>query len=550
MRGFPAVVACLAAIFSSANVAVLRAEAPRLAVVISIDQFCYEYLVRMRHGFSPTEGAFLRLCDEGANFVNCHHGHAFTVTAPGHSVMLTGAFPGANGIIDNAWFDRVSGKEVYCVDDATYPLIGAASEKGGISPRSLLVGTLGDVMKLNNPEARVVGLALKDRAGVLMAGHLADAAYWFDSASGNWVTSTYYADELPGYMRTLNESDAAEQFAGQEWSLLHATEMYRRYPKHPGDGFPYTMPDKPTGGYFKRITVSPFGNELTLAAARVVVTYEKLGKDEVTDLLCINLSSNDYVGHAYGPHSLEVQDITFRTDRQLEAFFRFLNSEIGAGQWTVAITADHGVAPVPEFATDVGLPAGRDRMGDTKATAEKIEGALRQALGTPADGGRYVQAVDNQSVYLDRDLPELLGERAVVAQRVVRDLLLRNPIVAAAYTREELLAGGQTSGIGLQFQRAFNPARSGDVLFALAPYQVSGDSKANHGSPWKYDTHVPLLLWGAGIRPGKHTHLVTPAQLAPTLARLLQVEPPDACSVEALEEALAAAKPSLRASTP
>ena len=274
-------------------------------VVVSIDQFPYEYLVRMRSHFAP-DGMFRTLCDQGANFINCNHGHAFTVTAPGHSVLLTGTFPNVTGIVDNEWFDRRTRRAVYCVEDPDYPLVGnplppdddssskdaASKTKGsakkpakskGISPRSLLAGTLGDVLKLANPQSKVFGIALKDRAGVLMAGHAADGVFWFDADTGNWITSTYYRDSLPGYLRNLNESDAAEAYLGQQWTLLLDKDKYLQYPAGGGGllrllpGFPHVMARQASPLYYKAMTLSPFGNQMTLDTARLLIASEKLG---------------------------------------------------------------------------------------------------------------------------------------------------------------------------------------------------------------------------------------------------------------------------------
>lgn len=525
------------------------AEPPRLVVVVSIDQFPHDYLVRMRDGFSPTDGLFLELLDRGAVFTNCHHAHAMTYTAPGHSVMLTGAYPSSSGIIDNDWFDRRSGKSVYCVADDSAPLVGAVDAGEGISPRNLGVDTVGDVLKLaTGGSAKVFGVALKDRGAVLMAGHLADAAFWFDAASGNWVTSTYYRRDLPGYLRVYNESGAARQYAAQTWELLLPEKRYHLpYPDDSpfetnvaplGRAFPHRLPDAADKNYYRAMPTSPFGNEMTLAVARLVVQHEQLGRHELPDLLCVSLSSNDYVGHAYGPHSLEVQDMTFRTDRQLRAFARFIEEHLAGSPWVLAITSDHGVGPVPEYARQLGLPAARNPLGDLKALGERLEALLSGHFGSLAQNKRYVQRMEDRMVYLTRELPELAGNRLLEAQRLVRDALLAEPAVTAAYTREHLLAGVDATPLGRSFSLAFHPGRSGDVLFATAPYTISGSAAATHGSPWQYDTHVALLIHGHGVRGGHVDRRVSPAHLAPTVARLLGINPPAGCAVEPLREAI------------
>lgn len=538
-----------------------RPDRPRLIVVVSIDQFPYEYLERMRANFSP-EGFFLRLCDEGANFVNCQHAHAFTYTAPGHSVLLTGCFPNLNGIVGNEWFDRAKGRSVYCVDDDQYPIVGnplpsdespsrskAADKKPvkkpGVSPRPLLVGTLGDVMKLGNPSSKVFGIALKDRAGVLMAGHLADGVYWFDTKTGNWVTSTYYRESLPGYLRNYNESDAAEAYINKPWNLLHERQRYLHYPAEkavllPKPGFPHQMGDRPGAIYYGTMTLSPYGNQLTLDTARLLLASEKLGQDEAPDLLAINLSSNDYIGHMFGPHSLEVQDITYRTDRQLAEFAAFVEEQLQGAPWVFALSSDHGVGPRPEYAAELGLPAQRSPLGSFTKLKLVLNQRLGVELGERKDKKPYVLDLDENSVYLDRSAAELGGEKFIAAQRLVRDFLLEQPRVAIAFTREQLYAQGAAArSLRGAFERAFNPQRSGDVLYALHPYNISGGSPATHGSPWVYDRHVPLIFWGDGIRRGRFTEPTSPAAMAPTLARLLAVDPPSSCVVEPLDSAIA-----------
>ncbi|MEO6625714.1 MAG: alkaline phosphatase family protein, partial [Burkholderiaceae bacterium] len=553
------------------------AERPRLVVVVSVDQLCYEYLVRFRGGFAA-DGLFLRVEKEGASFVNCHHRHAFTVTAPGHAVQLSGAYPDTNAVIGNSWFDRVSGKTIYCVADPEEDLVGPpppvktteatptpetkpadAKEKEkeeedptGISPRNLAVDTVGDVLKLaTGGKAKVFGVAFKDRAAVLMTGHRADAAYWFHGKSGRWVTSTYYAKELPGYMRAINEGNSISQYAGQEWKLLLNSAAYQHYypddypeerdPEGLGKAFPHKFALASDPKLSKQVLNSPFGNEVTLYAAGQVLVHEELGQDDVPDILAINLSSNDYVGHSFGPHSLEVQDLTYRTDRQLGEFLRFVEKQLAGKPWVLALTADHGVAPLVQYAKERGLPAARNPLGDLKVLQAKLEAHLRSELKareTDKTDKPLVQKLSENQVYLQQDHPALAGESFLLAQRITRDFLLRESAVVAAVTREQLLAGGGEGKLNAQFRRAFHPRRSGDVLFVMAPYMVPGTSCTTHGSPWQYDTHVPLLLLGPSIKPGRYERPTSPAALAATLSRLLEIESPSAAVEEPLVEAI------------
>ncbi len=530
--------------FLALTIASAQAARPQLVVAVSIDQFPYEYLERMQAQFAP-DGFFRRVLDQGALYTQCHHGHAYTITGPGHSVLLTGTFPAQTGIVENDWFNRVTGKRVYCVSDDDSPMVGAPGN--GMSPKNLMVGTLGDVMKLTWPKSRVFGVALKDRAAILMTGHSADGAYWYHPNSGNWVTSTYYRPDLPQFLRVYNESDALEAYVGKTWELLLPQDKYvLHYPddaefENPngslGRAFPHPLPQQAGQLYYDQVTKTPWGNDITLAVAKLLVIDEKLGLGPTPDLLALNLSTNDYIGHAFGPYSLEVQDATYRTDRQLGEFVKFLEQHLDGRPWVLALSSDHGVAPIPEHAKQLGLPAARDPLGDIKALRDELESKLVSEFGT-ADKP-YVQSFDYGDIYLNRELPQLQGDKFSAAQRLVRGWLVQHAAVGAAFTRDELLAGSAPGGIALQFQRTFNAERSGDVLFALKPYMIPGNTPATHGSPWKYDSHVPLAFVGPVVKAGRHIRPVTPAAMGPTLARLLQIESPAATAVEPLPEVFA-----------
>jgi predicted AlkP superfamily pyrophosphatase or phosphodiesterase len=298
------------------------------------------------------------------------------------------------------------------------------------------------------------------------------------------------------------------------------------------------MPKADEPKYTTAMTTSPFGTEYTLATAGIIMSAEKLGQRDSIDLIAINLSSNDYVGHMFGPHSLEVQDMTFRTDQMLGKFLEYIDRHMKGEPWVMALSSDHGVAPIPEYAKTLGLPAGRDQL-DLPALKRKLETALTDAFGEPQKGSKYIRELDDGNVYLNNDLPKLAGDQGWAARDLTRRVLLEESTIAIAFIREELITQAATEGLEQQFQRCYHPKRSGDVLFAQTPYQILGKTTATHGSPWQYDSHVPLLIYGAGVQGGRHGREVTPASIAPTLARILGVEPPPSCAVDALEEAIA-----------
>ncbi len=537
------------------------AERPVLIVHVSVDQFVYEYLERFQAGFSPN--GILRRCEKhGAWFDNCHHRHAFTLTGPGHAVQLTGAYPSEHGIIENDWFDRSKGLPVYCVFDPTAKLVGKIADDKPVSPRSLLADTLGDRLKLvTRGKSKVFGVAIKDRAAILMVGRLADAAFWMSNA-GEWITSDAYRDRLPGYLDEVNQSDPVGSLGGQTWDRLLPADRYQHGPQEDSFGekpfagmtadFPHTLPQKGDKNLVKQVAGSPFGNDVTVAAALAVFFNEQLGQDEFPDILAIGLSSNDYVGHAFGPQSLEVEDIMYRTDIALGKFADLVDEQLKGRSWIMTITGDHGVAPIPEVAAKFGLPAKRNPLGDPDSKSGNIEALrapleafLRKQLSVSDPDRDLVQAVTDNQVYLLPDHSALASGRCALAQSLARDWLLRHESIVAAVTRQQLLDGTATSKLDAAFRRSFYAPRSGDVLFALAPYQMQA-SKAvgtTHGSPWQYDTHVPLLMLGFGrsplLKPGRYSMPTSPAAVAPTLARLLRVDPPSRCVEEAIVEVLA-----------
>jgi len=575
---------CFLGTFVCANVGLLNARGgdatvPRLVVVVSVDQFCADYLVRFQSNFdkSPDQSICRAVLHSGAWFPNCHHQHALTYTAPGHAVLLTGAYSNTHGVIGNDWFDREAGKMRYCVSDPTVQVVGLPSGKP-MSPRVLLVDTVGDRLKMaTNGKAKVFGVAIKDRAAILMAGHRADAAYWLEK--NLWVTSSYYRADLPGYLRVLNDGNAIDQFRGKTWDLLLPREQYFNQGdddnefENPPKGFSASFPhhlakvDEATPDEFgEQVLFSPFGNDYTLLAAREIIRNEQLGADEVPDLLAINFSSNDYIGHAFGPMSYEVEDVTYRTDKQLAEFARHLDEVVGVGQWTLAITADHGVAPIPEqlsqhMISKAEIPAPkRNPIGSLNDVRDRLEAAIRKEMAAsgaagdgaePGDGAEsdddaepIVTKVEPNQVHLNRSHSRIKDQKVSRAQEIVRDWLLSQRYIAAAYTQAELQSA---SGPFLfdQMRLSFHSYRSGDVIFVYTPYSIPGSSSANakprgttHGSPWQYDTNVPLLLIGCGIVPGQYDERVSPAQIAPTLAKLLGISAPAGCVVEALYPAI------------
>jgi predicted AlkP superfamily pyrophosphatase or phosphodiesterase len=521
-------------------------DRPRLVVVVSVDQLCHDYLVRFADNYSA-DGLFHRVFDSGAQYTQCRHRQAYTVTATGHSVQLTGAYPNASGMVGNEWFDRQTGKEQYCVADPEAQIVGAVSGKG-VSPRGLLVETVGDVIRTTDADAKVFGVGIKDRAAILMSGHKANAVFWLQD--GQWVTSSYYRQDMPGYLRVVNASQPVTRYQGRVWELQLPQNRYHNQapdknewespPKGMTGEFPHRVAAAgsiPAEELANQVLDSPFGNEITLEAAREIVSHEKLGLDEHPDLLCINISSTDFVGHAYGPDSLEIEDMIYQTDRQLGEFARFLDQQVGTRRWTMAVTADHGVAPIVEYAVRSRLPAKREPLGSTKGVQVKLEQLLCEKLHVGPSSTPLVQHVSEAEVYLNHDHPVLQGEKLAEAKRLVRDWLQEQPYVAVSATSDDLRSTGD-SPLLAALHLQYHPQHSGDVLTVFAPYCVPGTRGTTHGSPWEYDTHVPLLLVGAGVKPGAYERPVSPACLASTVAELVHVPSPNGNVESPLREAL------------
>ena len=493
---------------------VAQAGRPRLVLLIAVDQMRYDYLTRFRDRF---KGGIKRLLDEGAVFTNANLEHYPTVTAVGHATMLSGATPALSGIVGNDWYDRETGKNVTSVFDPAAKLLGAKGSAS--SPGRLQVSTLGDEVKMADRRSRVVGLSFKDRSAILPAGRMADGAYWQDGASRNFVSSTWYFAELPAWVAAFNERHLADRFAGAEWKAADGRLLK-------------TMPSAPGPELNAAIYLSPFGNELLEAFAEAALDGAELGQREVTDVLTVSFSSNDGLGHVVGPDSEEMADMTVRTDQVIGALLAAVERRVGPGRTLVALTADHGVAPVPEVMAERRMPGGRMKTADL---ADPVNGALTAAYGP----GKWVAGTAGSGLYLnrslirDKNLDE--GEVESRAARVLSD----TPHVARVFTRAQLLLGQVGSDSACRrVLRSFHAQRSPDVEVLLEPYWIREEKGTTHGTPYSYDSHIPLVLFGPGIRPGRYDRAVALNDLAPTLATLLAVETPSGSDGRVLEEAL------------
>jgi predicted AlkP superfamily pyrophosphatase or phosphodiesterase len=540
-------------------------ERPRLVVVVSIDQFRADYLTRFEDLYLPPgslakPGGFRFLMERGAFHVDAHHDHFPIQTGPGHAVILTGSAPYKSGIISNDWYNRVAkdpknpdkpGKNWYCVEDPDSPLIGASpGEKLGISPRNLRVSTLGDELKMaTGGQAKVWGVALKDRASVLMAGAMADGALWIDENTGRWITSKFYRPDgtLPRWVADWNDSKPLDKHLGTQWTLTvpesALARVYSKGNKHSGNpsALGITFPKTINGGltapgpnFYKAVAHTPLANEFVFETARLLMKEEGLGRDAVPDILAINLSTNDYVGHAYGPNSLEVMDLAVRTDRALSDFFRHLASTVPGGlkNVTLVLTADHGIAPIALEIKDAKLTGGP--FADTNLA--KARAALNRELGE----GDWVSASVAFNIYLNQEALRAASIPSTRAEEIVARALADAPGIHSAYTRTQILEGRlPRTDIGLRLSRAFNPKVSGDVLVVTESHWIPTltGKGATHFAPYTYDTQVPVALAGFGVKAGTHRQRVSTMDIAPTLADILGILPPSGSEGRVLGEA-------------
>jgi predicted AlkP superfamily pyrophosphatase or phosphodiesterase len=496
---------------------------PKLVVVVVIDQFPEDYLERYREQFG--QGGFRLFLDHGALFANCNYDYADTRTAPGHATLFTGAYANGHGILANEWWDPQKKRVVTSVQDDATRLVGVASTGPGSSPHNLLADTLGDELKLaTQSKSRVFGIALKDRAAILPIGYSGDGSYWIDPKSGVWVTSTYYRSELPKWVQDFNAGKRAEKYVGLEWKdangkLLRTTA--------PSAGKP--------ASFFELVGSTPFANDYEFDFARELIINERLGTAAATDLLVVSLSANDILGHKAGPDSPEVEAMTLATDRQLADFFTFLGQQLGLANVWLALSADHGIAPLPAVASSLRIPAANLDSDKMRADLNRI----LSARFSPAHPVEYVKYFDYPMVWLDDvqfsavKASEADAEHA--AGEALKQIGLRD-----YYTRSQLAEGAvPNTETGRQYLHSYSPLGGWYVLGVPAPFTVGVEKGTDHATGYTYDTHVPLAFYGLPFQPGTYRKHAEPVDLAVTLASLLEIHAPTHAIGRVLTEALA-----------
>jgi hypothetical protein len=496
----------------------------RLILLIAVDQFRYDYLTRFRSEYTS---GLRRLLTDGAVFTDANLEHYPTVTAIGHSTMLSGATPSVSGIIGNDWYDRATAATVTSVSDPKVTLLGAQGDAAS-SPHRLLVTTVGDQLKMASGAARgsdaaprVIGVSLKDRAAILPVGRGADAAYWWDTKSGAFVSSTYYGPTLREWVAAFNKKRPADAWVGKPWSVLtNPSSVFKSLPKDAGPAL------------YQAVYDTPFGSDLLLDFATRALEEEKLGQRNAVDLLSVSFSSNDAIGHAFGPDSPEVRDVSIRTDRIIGALLERVDKLVGLQHTLIALTADHGVAPLPEVLQKQLMPGGRMASKDL---FDPMQAALEKKFGP----GKWLLSTAGSSPYLNYELAAQAGVDLADVRRVAAQAAMAVPHVTRVYTRDDLMKGIiPDDRIGRRIIRGFNQQRSGDLEIILEPYWIRQATGSAHGTPYSYDAHIPLILMGARIKPGEYAGAVALNDLAPTIATLASVEIPAGSVGRVLTEAI------------
>ena len=498
---------------------------PKLVVVIVIDQFRGDYLERYRDQFG--EGGFRVFLDRGAYFTDCNYDYANSRTAPGHATLFTGSYTSGHGIVANEWWDPAKKKRVTSVEDDKTKLVGTGKTGPGASPHNLTNDTLGDELKLaTGGKARVFAISLKDRAAVFPAGFSGDAAYWIDPKSGDWITSTYYRPDLPEWVRNFNGSHRAQKFWNREWKDSDGNTLGSTAPRNGKDGTP--------AGFYEVVGSTPFADDYQLQFAKELVLYEKLGAGSATDLLVISLSANDILGHQVGPDSPQMRSMALELDTSLAEFFGFLGHQIGMANVWMALSADHGIAPLPEFAKTLRLPAANL---DAKALREQINSLLSKKYSKKAD---YLVDLDYPLAWLSEDAfaGTPAGKKESDAEADAGEAMKLAGFTG--YFTKSQLARGETPAteVGRRYSHSYSPEGGWYVIGIPSPFHVGITKGTDHETPFSYDTHVPLAFYGLAFQPGTYRTHAEPIDLAVTLASLLGINAPAQATGRVLTEAL------------
>ncbi len=537
-------------------------SAPRLILQITVDQLRGDLPGRYADRYG--EDGFRYLLEKGTHYSNAYHQHSNLETIVGHVVLATGAFPSAHGMVANVWMNRETGEVGYAIEDAAYDMVGlkggvdkkseldptqAAAKSGGRSPRAILTSTFSDELAVATAgRAKIFGVSVKDRGAISMAGH-AGKAFWFSKKTGEFVSSTYYYEQYPDWVKEWNEKRLADSYEGKSWELLQdrSKYVYRDTDDRPyetalpeyGRVFPHPFGKKDNKLFYTLLTLSPVGDELTLDFAKRLIENEQLGQDDVPDYLAISFSSTDYAGHIFGIASLESEDNMLRLDRTLADLFGYVDKKIGLKNILIVLSADHGAPEAPEYMASLGMDV--NRLTPSTYDATPAVEALKKRFGI---GKELIKMYKHPYVYLNHNIIREKGLDRAEVERALAEELMKFDGIALAVSSSDLRSGRLPEAPMIQqIQRNFHPKRSGDIYLVQEPYWFLYSDESVplctiHGSPWRYDTYVPIIFAGAGVPAQQINRLVHPVDIASTLSACVGAKPPSAAAGEPLLEVL------------
>ena len=514
---------------------------PKLVVGIVVDQMRNDYIYRYWDRFG--EGGFKRLINDGFYFKNAHYNYIPTYTGPGHSSIYTGATPRTHAIIANDWHIKSSAISNYCVSDTGVKSIGCTNKNGKMSPKNQLSSTIGDELKIStNQIGKVFSIALKDRSSILPAGHAANAAFWYDEITGNFISSSWYIKELPSWVNEFNNKNFPKVYLTKGWQTLYPISSYsnsladnNNYEASPikkeAITFPYNYKDFIEKNDFSIIKSNPYGNTITKDLAISCLINESLGKDNIPDLLCISFSSPDYIGHYYGPRSIEAEDIYLRLDKDIEDLLNTLDEQVGKNNYTIFLTADHGGADVPNHLIDSKIPAGYIKE---KYLVTEIKKFFQSSFGDSS----IFENNSNEQIFLDVRKINQLNLKTDEVESKLADFLITINGISEAFTSSTLKTQSfYKNDYPTLLQNGYNHKLSGNVCYIYNPAWMDYSEKGTtHGAGYNYDTHVPIIFYGNGIKKGNYFQYVSITQIAPTICELLQINQTNGCISDPLNE--------------
>ncbi len=522
---------------------IAQKKKPKLVIGIVVDQMRYDYLTRFWDKYG--DGGFKKLVNEGFNCKNANYNYMPTYTGPGHASIYTGTTPENNGIISNTWYNKATNNTMYCTGDYMANTVGSNSIYGKMSPKNILSTTITDELKLaTNNKGKVIGISIKDRGAILPAGHKANAAYWYEGGDvGKWITSSFYMNELPEWVQKVNKQNNSDKYLNTKWETLLPIAEYTESiaDNNPYEGvfnsenspvFPHDLPALRSANLnYSLIKFTPFGNTILKELAMGAIKGEELGKDRFTDFLTVSFSSPDYIGHQYGPMSIEVEDTYLRLDKDLEEVLNYLEKNFEKGDVLIFLTADHGAVNVPQYLIDNNIAAGY--FDNDKLTKD-----LKEHLKKEYDTDTLIMNVSNYQVFLNHQYINDNNWNVVAIENAIARFILTQKGVAKVVTATNLKSSEFSDRILGNVQRGFHQVRSGDVLYVLESGWIPAgySTGTTHGSPYNYDTHVPLLWYGTGIKKGETNREIFIPDIAATLSLLMEVQPPSACTGKPIQE--------------